>query len=337
MMALAQPGRAIERVLCTLKFDASDIDKVRRGFEPAEFMHYRPEDTDGIARALEVVDVAVISGDLDERHIRAPHLKWIHCDHSGLTKSARPEIFERGIIVTGSAGRSAAALAQHGFYFALALTFDARGLIENQNAHIWRGIPGYEKRLGLAGKTLGIVGLGHTGREMAMIGKAFQMKVIAYTRSVQPERPEIDRMLCSDRGDTVDLLIEKSDVIMLATQLTDDTYHMFSRSEFERMKRSAIIINMARGPVIDENALLDALRTGEIAGAGLDVFSQEPLPKESPLWDAPNVLITPHMTPALPDRTQRSIDVILANATRYRTGLPMLNALTRRDVFVARS
>jgi phosphoglycerate dehydrogenase-like enzyme len=336
-MAAAQAARDIKRVLCTLKFEPTDIEQVRKGFAPADFIQCRPDDADGIGRALEVVDVAVISGDLDERHVRAPHLKWIHCDHSGLTKSARPEIFEKGIIVTGSAGRSAAALAQHGFYFALALTFDARGLIANQEAHVWRGIPGYEKRLGLAGKTLGIVGLGHTGREMALIGKALQMKVIAYTRSVQPDRPEIDQLLCADRGDTVDLLIEKSDVIMLSTQLTDDTYHMFSRREFERMKRSAIIINMARGSVIDESALVDALRSGTISGAGLDVFEQEPLPKDSPLWDASNVLITPHMTPALPDRTQRSIDMIVTNAERYRTGRPLLNALTQRDVFVART
>ena len=327
--------REIKQVLCTLKFDATDIEQVRRGFEPAQFIHHQPDDSAGIARALETVDVAVISGDLDDRHIQAPKLRWIHCDHSGLTRSARPEVFEKGIIVTGSAGRSAAALAQHGFYFALALTFDARGLIANQATHTWRGIPGYEKRLGLAGKTLGIVGLGHTGREMALIGKALHMKVIAYTRSIQPDRPEVDQLLCADRGDTADALIESADVIMLATQLTDDTYHMFSREQFARMKRSAIIINMARGPVIDESALIEALHNGTIAGAGLDVFDKEPLPASSPLWDAPNTLLTPHMTPALPDRTQRSIDMIVSNAERYRTGQPMLNALTQRDVFVA--
>lgn len=329
--------RSITRVLCTLMFSSDDVEKVRAAFDPAEFIHCRPSDAAAIEEALKRVDVAVVSGDLDHRYVAAPHLKWVHCDHSGLTKSARPEVFKKGLIVTGSAGRSAAALAQHGFYFALALMFDARRLFADQAAHVWRGIPDYDKKLGLAGKTLGIVGLGHTGREMAMLGKAFQMKVVAYTRSVQPKMPEVDRLLCAEQGQELDALIDASDVIMLATQLTDETYHMFGEAEFRRMRNFAFIINMARGPVIDEVALLNALKAGEIAGAGLDVFAQEPLLEDSPLWDAPNLIITPHQTPALPDKTQRSIDMIVTNAERYRAGEPMLNALSERDMFTPRS
>jgi phosphoglycerate dehydrogenase-like enzyme len=169
--------REIGAVLCTLKFSDEDIAQVRAAFEPAEFIHCAPTDAEAIAEALQRVDV--LSGDLDDRHVAAPHLKWVHCDHSGLTRSARPDVFAKGLLVTGAAGRSAAALAQHGFYFALALTFDSRGLIANQDAHVWRGIPDYGKRLGLAGKTLGVVGFGNTGQEMAKLGKAFGMKVIA--------------------------------------------------------------------------------------------------------------------------------------------------------------
>lgn len=329
--------RTIERVLCTLPFEDEFIDQVRQAFAPAEFIHCAPDDSRAIEFALGKVDVAVISGDLDDRYIDAPRLKWVHCNHSGLTRSARPEVFSKGIIVTGAAGRSAAALAQHGFYFALALTFDSRALFAQQADHVWRGIPGYGDRLGLAGKTLGIVGLGHTGREMARLGQAFHMNVVAFTRSIQPEHPDVNALLCSERGDTLEMLIDQADVIMLATQLTDETYHMFSQREFARMRSSAYIINMARGPVIDEVALINALQTGQIAGAGLDVFSKEPLPPDSPLWDAPNVIITPHMTPALPDRTQRSIDMIVENVARYRSGQPMLNALTDRDVFTPRT
>lgn len=327
----------IERVLCTLPFSHEFVDQVRSAVAPGEFIHCAPDDASAIEKALESVDVAIISGDLDERYITAPNLKWVHCNHSGLTKSARPEVFSKGLKVTGAAGRSAAALAQHGFYFALALTFDSRALFANQAAHIWRGIPNYGDRLGLAGKTLGIVGLGHTGREMALLGKAFHMRVVAYTRSVQSDQPNVDVLLCSERGETLDMLIDQADVIMLATQLTDDTYHMFSEREFRRMRNSAFIINMARGPVIDEAALIRALETKEIAGAGLDVFTHEPLPPDAPIWDAPNVIITPHMTPALPDRTQRSIDMIVENIGRYRSGQPLLNALTEKDVFTPRA
>jgi phosphoglycerate dehydrogenase-like enzyme len=330
-------SRTISRVLCTLPFADEFVDQVRTAVAPAEFIACAPDDADAIADALETVDVAIISGDLDDRYIAAPNLQWVHCNHSGLTKSARPEVFTKGITVTGAAGRSAAALAQHGFYFALALTFDAKALLANQAAHVWRGIPNYGDRLGLAGKTLGIVGLGHTGREMALLGQAFHMKVVAYTRSVQPEQANVDVLLCAERGDTLDMLIDQADVIMLATQLTDDTYHMFSDREFKRMRSSAFIINMARGPVIDEQALIRALESGEIAGAGLDVFTKEPLPADAPIWDAPNVVITPHSTPALPDRTQRSIDMIVENIGRYRAGQPLLNALSKKDVFTPRA
>jgi phosphoglycerate dehydrogenase-like enzyme len=240
-------------------------------------------------------------------------------------------------MVTGSAGRSAEALAQHGFYFALALTFDARGLMQNQADHVWRGIPGYTSKLGLPGKTLGVVGFGHTGKAMAALGRAFGMKVMVYTRSTPAADPNVDVMLSAEAGDTPDRLIAESDVVMLATQLTDATYHMFSSDEFARMKSSAIIINMARGPVIDEDALLAALHSGQIAGAGLDVFAQEPLPAGSPLWDEPKVLVTPHATPGLPDKTERSMQMILGNIARYRAGEPLINQITPEDVFTPKT
>lgn len=332
-MGTTGEAREIRSVLATVLYHPQEIEQLREAFAPAEFIHVHPGDAEGIAAALEHADVAVLPIDIDDRFLDAPRLKWIHCDHSGLTKSARPEIFERGLIVTGSAGRSAPALAQHAFFFALSLTFDSRALLEMQTAHTWRGIPGYHKRLSLWGKTLGIVGFGNTGREMAELGKAFGMTVIASRRRAGGEHPAADLMLSVDAGDSLDILIERSDVIMLATQLTDETYHLFGADQFAAMKDSAYIINMARGPVIDQAALIEALRTGQIAGAGLDVTDPEPLPADSPLWDLPNVLITPHMTPALPDRTQRSIDMIAENARRYRRGDQLLNQLTPRDIF----
>jgi phosphoglycerate dehydrogenase-like enzyme len=328
--------RDIRTVLSTVVFQPDEVEQLRRVFEPAEFLHLSPGDSEGIARALERADVAVLWGDLDDRHLQAPHLRWVHCDHAGLTRSARPEVFEKGLLVTGSAGRSAPALAQHAFYFALALTFDAKGLFGMQAARQWRGPAGYEHRMALYGKTLGIVGFGKTGREMALLGKAFGMRVIAYRRRADEDAPAVDRLLASDAGDSLDPLIEESDVIMLAAHLSDETYHLFGADQFARMKSSAYIINLARGGLIDQDALVEALRTGAIAGAGLDVADPEPLPADSPLWDAPNVVLTPHMTPRLPDRTQRSIEVIAENARRYRAGEPLLNELTPRDIYTRR-
>jgi phosphoglycerate dehydrogenase-like enzyme len=332
-MTMSREPREIRRVLATVRYAPDELDRLRRAFEPAEFIHIHPGDADGIAAALERVDVAVLVGDLDERHLAAPHLAWVHCDHAGLTRSARPEVFERGLVVTGSAGRSAPALAQHAFYFALALTYDSKRLFEMQDAHIWRGIPGYDDRLALWGKTLGIVGFGHTGREMARLGKAFGMRVMAYRRRVGDVPPELDSMLSADAGDTMDPIVEQADVIMLATHLSDETHHLFGAAEFDRMKNGAYLINMSRGRVIDQDALVEALHARAIAGAGLDVTDPEPLPADSALWGAPNVIITPHTTPRLPDRTQRSIDVIVENIHRYRTGEPLRGELTKRDLY----
>lgn len=325
--------REIHRVLATVVFEPNEIEQLRQAFAPAEFVHVPPWDHEGIARELRHADVAVVPLDIDERFLAAPRLAWVHCCHAGLTRSATPEVFARGLLVTGSAGRSAPALAQHGFYFALALTFDARRLLEQQDAHTWGGIPGYHERLALWGKTLGIVGFGRTGQEMSRLGKAFGMRVVVYRRAAAGEAPEVDVMLSSDAGDPIDRLLDESDVVMLAAPLTDATHHMFSAAQFARMKNSAYLVNMARGPIIDQDALVAALHAGEIAGAGLDVTDPEPLPEDSPLWDAPNVLITPHTTPQLPDRTQRTIDITVENIRRYRAGEPLLNVLTERDVY----
>jgi phosphoglycerate dehydrogenase-like enzyme len=333
VMTTSREPREIRRVLATVTYPRDELDQLRRAFAPAEFIHVPPSEDERIATALEHVDVAVLPGDLDERHIAAPHLAWVHCDHAGLTRSARPEVFERGLVVTGSAGRSAPALAQHAFYFALALAFDAKRLFQMQDAHVWRGIPGYDDRLALWGKTLGVVGFGHTGREMARLGKAFGMRVIAYRRRVTDVPPEVDHMLSIDAGDSMDPILDQADVIMLATALSDDTHHLFAAPEFERMKDGAYLVNMSRGGVVDQAALVEALRSGSIAGAGLDVVDPEPLPPDSPLWDSPNVIITPHTTPRLPDRTQRSIDVIAENVRRYRAGEQLLNELSERDLY----
>ncbi len=330
-------SRPIGTVLVTVSYPDAQMQRLRQAFAPALFLQCDPKDDTAIRKALETADVAVSADELDDRFYSAPRLKWVHCDHAGLDQAARPEILDSGLIITGSAGRSSTALAQHAFYFALALTYDTRRLLADQDNHVWRGIPGYGLKLGLPGKTLGIVGLGNTGMEMAKLGRAFGMTVIAYGRSAPSaaQLTSVDGFLCSDRGDTLAPLLDRADVIMLAAPLTDATRHMFSAPQFRRMKPSALIINMARGALIDEPALIAALEAGELAGAGLDVFETEPLPSDSPLWDAPNLLITPHVTPAQPDKIERSVDVIVANAANYRSGRPMVNRLTAKDVYSA--
>lgn len=324
-------GRTIETVLCTLGYGETDLDQLRTAFAPAEFIHCRPDDGAAITAALQRAEVALLAGDLDDRYLTAPRIGWIHCDHAGLNKSARPEIFDRGIALTGSAGRSGPALAQHAFHFALALSYDTAAGLRQQAEHRWAPPESSRDRGCLWGKTLGVVGFGHTGRQMAALGAAFGMRVIAYRRS-DGERPEnVELMLSADRGDTLDPLIAQSDVIMLAIGLSDETHQLIGKRELGLMKPDALLINLARGGVVDQQAMIDALRDGRLGGAGLDVTEPEPLPADSDLWDLPNVMITPHHTLPMPDKTQRSIDVMITNRERYLKNEPMINAAIPRD------
>jgi phosphoglycerate dehydrogenase-like enzyme len=316
-------------VLLTVRWGEAYVARLREQLAGAEVI--RTRDDVEIVRALARADVAILSSDLDDRFADAPNLRWVHCDHAGLNKSARPWVFERGLLVTSSSGRSAPALAEHAIFFMLLFTFRYPAFLEAQRAHRW-GFPGQDELRGLIGRTIGIVGLGNTGRELATRAQALGMRVLGYRRRAEAV-PGVDRLYAAERGDSLDELLRESDFVVLATPLSDATHHLLGARELGLMKRSAVLVNMARGGVVDETALLAALRAGQIAGAGLDVFAQEPLPPDSPLWDAPNVLITPHTTPQVPDRTGRSLEMIAENIRRYRAGERLLNLLTPADVY----
>ncbi|MBU7591103.1 D-2-hydroxyacid dehydrogenase [Metabacillus halosaccharovorans] len=324
--------RDINTVLTTVNYSDEHFLTLAEAFAPAKVIRLRANDNEGIQKALKTADVAVLSRDLDERFLQAPLLRWVHCDHAGLNKFAGPEIFERELLVTSSAGRSAPVLAEHAIFFMLNLAFQYPRFLDAQRAHQF-GVPGQEDLRGLYGRTVGVIGLGNTGSELAVRLKAMGMNVLGYRRSAGSPPPGVDRLYCGENGDTLDELLSESDFVVLAVPLNNATHHLIGRRELSLMKRSACIINMARGAVIDEEALTEALYAGQIGGAGLDTFTKEPLPADSPLWDAPNTLITPHTTPQVPDRTGRTIDIIKENIRRYRAGEPLLNQLQESDIY----
>jgi phosphoglycerate dehydrogenase-like enzyme len=204
---------------------------------------------------------------------------------------------------------------------------------EAQKWRQWLRFPGTENLRALWGRTVGIIGMGHTGVELASRCKAFNMRVLGYRRRDLPPPPGADRIYSADKGQTIDPLLEESDIVALVVNLSDATHHLIGRRELARMKPTAIIVNLSRGGVIDEAALIEALQARRIAGAGLDVTGVEPLPEASPLWDAPNTLITPHFTAAMPDKSERSLNVIIENFVRYRAGTPLLNRITEEDLY----
>lgn len=325
----------IREVLLTVPFPKPQMEAMVQALAPAKVYIADAKDTKAIGEALQTAEVAILSGDINDQIMTGQHLRWVHCDHSGLTHSARPEVFERGIAVTGSAGRSAPTLAEHAILFMLALTYDVTALIDLQRGHQWGGLPGYNDRRGLFGKTAGIVGVGHTGKALAERLKAMGMHVLGYRRRAEAAAC-VDTMYVKDKGDSLMPLLEQSDYVILTTQLSDETHHMIGHEQLGKMKNSAYLVNMCRGGVVDEKALIRALKDGQIAGAGIDTTEVEPLPKESELWDAPNLMITPHNTPTVPDRWQRSLEIITENIRRYRGNEPLQNQITLRDVYTVK-
>lgn len=316
-----------------LPFDGDQWACLKMALAPGRMIKVDTGDDAAVAAALEVAEIAILKGDLDERFLNAPRLRWIHCDHAGLTRSARPEVFEKGLIVTGSAGRSGPALAEHVMMFSLLLCSRYPDFYEAQKRHEWRRVPEMADLRALYGRTMGIIGMGHTGQALAVRAKAFNMRVLGYRRRNAPAPDGVDRMYCSDLGEGIDEILEQADVIALVVNLSDATHHLIGAEQLARMKRSAVLVNLSRGAVIDQDALIAALRDGRIAGAGLDVTTPEPLPADHPLWDTPNLLITPHFTAALPDRSERSLNMIIDNLHRYRAGHEMLNRISEEDLW----
>ena len=323
----------IRKVITTVNYSPDNLEILREIFDGSEFVHVDENDTEGILCEVKDADVAVLEADLDERFLGDNSLKWIHCNHAGLDKSAKPEVFRRGIILTGSAGRSSPVLAEHCIYFMLCACYHSRELMDAQRRHVWLNPPDLWNWKGLFGQTAGIIGMGNTGRMLAERLHALGMKLIAYNRSPIEGLDYIEKKLISSRGDGLSPLLSESDFIILCIRLTNETYHLIDDHAFKQIKKGAVLINMCRGAVVDTEALVRALDRHQIACAGLDVFEQEPLPPDSPIWDRRDVYITPHSTPAVPDRAARCLEIIRENVRRYKAGESLLNRVEEKDCF----
>ncbi len=317
----------INKVVATVWYDKAHMYSLRRVFPDAEFVYVDFFDKDKLVAEVKNADAAILFGDVDPCLLGENSLKWIHCDHAGLNGSARPEVFERGIPVTGSAGRSAPVLAEHCIYFMLQHCYHTKELLAAQ-ANKQFGVPGSDTWRGLYGRTAGIIGMGNNGRMLAQRLHAMGMKVVGFDRYPLQDQRFVHEFYCGNEGDTVEPLLAQSDFVILCLALTDETYHMINRDTLKLFKPGAYLVNMARGGIVDTAAMIEALENGTLSGAGLDVFEEQPLSPESPLWDMPTVYITPHCTPQVPDRTGRSIDIIRENTRRLEAGEPLMNLMT---------
>jgi D-2-hydroxyacid dehydrogenase (NADP+) len=252
----------------------------------------------------------------------AERLRWYQVITAGVDRMAAEGLLQRGFTVTNVRGMAAPGMAE---YVIAAMLMLAKGLhicIQDQQKHEWK----FRFTGELTGKTLGIVGMGAIGRETARRARAFGMRIIATRRTVAEgeQDADCDEMLPYTRLGRV---LSESDYVALCLPLTPETRQAIGREELALMKRSACLINVARGPVVDQEALIEALSEGRIAGAALDVFDPEPLPPDSPLWDMPNVIVTPHISGAIEGYGHRAAGVFIANLRRYLAGEPLENVV----------
>lgn len=252
---------------------------------------------------------------------RAGRLRWIHSTAAGVDQLLHPEVIERGILLTGSSGIHALSISEHVLALALAHSRRLPQAIRHQVARRWdrASTIGWE----LAGQTMGILGLGAIGQSLATRAAALGMRVIGTKRTPGP-LPGVERILGPDGLDEV---LSAADVLVIILPLTSATRGVIGARELALMKPSAFLINVARGAIVQEAALIDALRAGRLAGAGLDVFEREPLPQDSPLYGMEQVIITPHVSGAVPGYYDRAIPLFCENLRRYVAGEPLLNVV----------
>ena len=324
----------IKNVLVTAYIKPENQKKLEQALAPANVtfcVPYGPGAKEKNAQAAKGKDVCILNGDLDDSILASEELKWVHCCRAGVEKSTKPEVFERGIILTSSSGRSAPALAEHALMFMLSLTYDLPMLTRAQKEHKWAVSREYSEKTGMYRKTVGVIGLGKTGSEVARLVKSFDMKVLAWDRR-RKEAQNVDQVYGAENGDNLNGLLAQCDYVVLSLELNDQTFHIIDAAQLAAMKKTAFLVNMGRGGLVNEPAMIEALKNGGIAGAGLDTFETEPLPSESPLWNLPNVIITPHITPQLPDKEERMLDYVYQNIKAYRENGTFVNRVTLRNM-----
>ncbi|MCA9872497.1 MAG: D-2-hydroxyacid dehydrogenase [Ardenticatenaceae bacterium] len=271
----------------------------------------------------------------------APNLRWIQTHYAGVENLKDTAVWDSDILITTASGIHAPNMAQYALTQILVWANRVPTWFRQQASGKWPGNR-WEKFLPdeLRGQTLGIVGYGSIGRELARLAKALGMKVLATKRDARhPEDPGYTLPGTGDpTGTVVDRLypseatrsmISECDYVVNTLPFTEKTQHLFDEELFRAMKPTAFFINIGRGGTVNEKDLIRALKKGWLAGAGLDVFETEPLPETSPLWKMENVILTPHVSGFTPEYDERAIDLFAENLRRYLGGKPLLNVVNR--------
>ena len=288
------------------------------------------DSTEAFLEALDGAQAAVLPGlpqfygpEVGAKIASSPDMAWVHlisAGHDGVDAAGWPT----GVRFTHPGGALSGAVAEHAFALLAALSRQLDKAVLGQTRQAW-GKPYAQQATTLSGATLAVVGFGSIGRRVAKLaGGGYDMTVIGVSRSGRP----VDGYEVHPVSALLDVL-PRADAVICALPFADDTRHLLGAQAFARCKPGAYFVNVGRGGVVDQAALIEALKSGALAGAGLDVTDPEPLPEGDPLWTAPNVLITPHYA-AAGDREAavRIAEGLVENIRRFRAGEPLLNPLT---------
>ena len=294
-----------------------------------------------IAAMIEEIEIAV--GQFPPQLLaKAKNLRWFQQWSAGADWLLdHPEVQTMDFVLTSASGVHAIPISEHIFAFLLAFARNLPQAWHAQQERVWMKEQNQERRktakediatysrrdmVELAGKTMLLIGIGEIGERTAQIARALEMGIIGVRNNPDHDTPGVSQMVGPDELVSV---LPKADVIISTVPLTAETHHMLNQAAFDAMKQGAYLINIGRGGTVDQEALVDALRSGKLAGAGLDVFEEEPLPADSPLWAMDNVLLTPHASGATPQYNERAFAIFLDNLQRYQAGAELRNVVDK--------
>ncbi len=283
-----------------------------------------PTTDEELQREIEDAD-AIFGGATPEQIRRAKKLRWIQTGGVGVEGLRFPELINSDIVLANARGTTAVNIAEHVMALILAFARTLNITIKRQMEKVWESRANMPV-LEIAGETIGILGLGSIGLEVAKRAAAFDMRILAVDPT-QPHKPDHVESLW--QADRLHDMLSQSDWVAICCPLTTETEGIMGAAEFRAMKSTAFLINIARGRIVDQAALVEALRAKELAGAGLDALAPEPLPQDSPLWEMENVIITPHHAGQSPKAPNRVFELFCENLKRFVAGEPLINVVDK--------
>lgn len=284
------------------------------------------EDVGAVEREIVDADVMIGWRITPEVFARAKQLKWIQFGSSGIDHTIFPELIASDVILTTLSGIHIIPVAEHVMAMMLSLTRRLDLSMKLQMERRYDRAEIADTAGELAGKTIGIAGLGKIGMSIARLSAAFGMRVVGMKRTVGPALNGIDKIFAPEE---LHKMLPEVDMLVLVVPLTSETRELIGRREIEMMKDGAYFINVARGAMVDHEALGDALRSGKLRGAALDVFPTEPLPPASPIYNLPNTIITPHTAGSSRNYGERAASIFRQNLQAFLSGGEMINVYNR--------